>query len=31
MFDKDTKDARLKTTGVLTILNQVFYLRFNQS
>lgn len=26
MFDKDTKDARLKTTGVLTILNQVFYL-----
>jgi len=26
MFDKDIKDARLKTTGVLTILSQVFYL-----
>ena len=26
MFDKDTKDARLKTTGVLTLLNQYFYL-----
>ena len=26
MFDRDTKDARLKTTGVLTLLNQCFYL-----
>lgn len=26
MFDKDTKDTRLKTTGVLTILGVQFYL-----
>lgn len=26
MFDKDIKDTRLKTTGVLTLLNTQFYL-----
>lgn len=26
MFDKDIKDARLKTTGVLTLLGTQFYL-----
>ena len=26
MFDKDIKDARLKTTGILTLLNTQFYL-----
>lgn len=26
MFDKDIKDTRLKTTGILTILNTQFYL-----
>ena len=26
MFDKDIKDTRLKTTGILTLLNTQFYL-----
>lgn len=26
MFDKDIKDTRLKTTGVLTLLNTQFYI-----